>query len=335
MKSTLTSTLLTLALAFALVSDADAKKQGKAWTDPELAKKEDPDFLIQGEYGSADSSAGYGVQVVAMGGGTFDAYLLEGGLPGAGWEPGKWRIPLKGKTEGGKVDLSDEGGKIMGIIEGGKLVINPAPGSEKVTLPRIDRKSPTLGAEPATGAVVLFDGQGADLWENGKMENGLLQATGCTSKQLFTDYKLHLEFRTPYMPAARGQGRGNSGIYHSGRWETQILDSFGLEGRDNEAGGIYSVSKPRLNMCLPPLAWQTYDVDFTAAKFDADGKRTAWPRITVRLNGVLVHEDLELPKDFTTAAPINKPLNGPEGPVFLQNHSNPVVFRNIWVVPGG
>jgi len=113
-----------------------------------------------------------------------------------------------------------------------------------------------------------------------------------------------------------------------------VLDSFGLEGRDNEAGGIYSVSKPRLNMCLPPLAWQTYDVDFTAAKFDADGKPAPWPRITVKLNGVLVHEDLELPKDFTTSAPITSPLKVPEGPVFLQNHNNPVVYRNIWVVPG-
>jgi hypothetical protein len=190
-----------------------------------------------------------------------------------------------------------------------------------------------LGAKPPEGAVVLFDGTSAEHWENGKMEDGLL-AAGCTSKRQFGDYQLHVEFRTPYKPSARGQQRGNSGIYHSGRWETQILDSFGLDGNDNECGGIYSISKPRLNMCLPPLAWQTYDVDFTAAEFDASGKRTAWPRITVRLNGVVVHENLELAKDFTTSAPVNKPLDGPEGPVFLQDHGNPVVFRNIWIVPG-
>jgi hypothetical protein len=166
------------------------------------------------------------------------------------------------------------------------------------------------------------------------MENGHLLSTGCTSKQYFGDYTLHVEFLTPYKPHARGQKRGNSGIYHSGRWETQILDSFGLDGKDNECGGIYSVSKPLLNMCLPPLSWQTYDVDFTAAKFDSSGKRTAWPRITVRLNGTVVHEALELAKDFTTAAPINKPLTGPEGPVYLQQHDNPVIFRNIWIVPG-
>ncbi|NQV35979.1 MAG: DUF1080 domain-containing protein, partial [Phycisphaeraceae bacterium] len=177
----------------------------------------------------------------------------------------------------------------------------------------------------------LFDGSSAEHWENGKVSKGYLMATGCTSKKRFEDYSLHLEFRTPYMPAAQGQGRGNSGVYHSGRWETQILDSFGLEGRENECGGIYSIAKPRLNMCLPPLAWQTYDVDFTAAKFDASGNRTAWAWITVKLNGEVVHEDLELPKNFTTAAPINSPLKNSEGPIFLQNHSNPVVFRNIWV----
>ena len=166
------------------------------------------------------------------------------------------------------------------------------------------------------------------------MEKGHLLANGSTSKQRFRDYTLHLEFRTPYKPDARGQKRGNSGVYQSGRWETQILDSFGLEGRDNECGGLYSVAKPRLNMCLPPLTWQTYDVEFTAAKFDASGKRLAWPRITVRLNGVVIHDQVELAKDFTTSAPIATPLDGPEGPLHLQQHQNPVAFRNIWLVPG-
>ena len=189
-----------------------------------------------------------------------------------------------------------------------------------------------MGAKPPKDALVLFDGGSAEQWENGKSENGFLLATGCTSRQRFGDYTLHLEFRTPYMPSARGQGRGNSGVYHGGRWETQILDSFGLEGRDDECGGIYSISEPRLNMCLPPLSWQTYDVAFTAATFDAQGNRTALPRITVRLNGVIVHEDLELNKDFTTSAPIQQPLSTSEGPVHLQNHNNPVVFRNIWIV---
>jgi hypothetical protein len=313
--------------------DAAPKAEHQTWTDPAIALREDPDFTIQGEYGSANSGAAVGVQVVALGNGRFDAYVLDGGLPGLGWTPGKKRGVLHGARVDDKLVLTNEAKSITATIRPGRLVLKAEDGTTS-ELPRIERHSPTLGAKPAAGAVVLFDGGSADHWEKGVVENGNLLGSGCTSRRQFGDYTLHLEFRTPYKPAARGQQRGNSGIYHSGRWETQILDSFGLEGKDNECGGIYSISKPRLNMCLPPLAWQTYDVEFTAAKFDSSGKRTAWPRITVRLNGVVVHEDLELAKDFTTSAPLTKPLEGPEGPVFLQEHGNPVVFRNIWVVPG-
>jgi Domain of Unknown Function (DUF1080) len=299
------------------------------WTDPAAALREDPDFAIQGEY----AGDGMGLQLIALGEGKFDAWLLEGGLPGAGWEPGKARHQLKVGKEAESITLKDDAGKFTAVIADARLVLTNSGGG-KQELKRLERRSPTLEAKPPEGAVVLFDGAAADAWENGKAEHGQLLATGCTSKKQFADYTLHLEFRTPYMPGARGQGRGNSGVYHSGRWETQILDSFGLEGRDNECGGIYSISKPQLNMCLPPLLWQTYDVAFTAAKFDQTGQRTAWPRITVKLNGVVVHQDLELAKDFTTAAPASTPLTAPQGPVYLQNHGNPVVFRNIWIVPG-
>lgn len=321
------------ALLAVLPVNAAPKTEATAWTDPETALREDPDFAVQGEYRSADAGTAMGAQVVALGSGSFDVYILDGGLPGAGWEPGKSRTLLKGGRKGSLIDCADESGKATATIENGLLSLTSADGA-KHQLPRIGRHSPTLGAKPPDGAVVLFEGTSADHWEKGRIEGGHLLA-GCTSKKHFGDYTLHLEFRAPYKPSAQGQQRGNSGIYHSGRWETQILDSFGLDGKDNECGGIYSISKPRLNMCLPPLVWQTYDVGFTAAKFDASGKRAAWPRITVRLNGVLVHEDLELSKDFTTSAPITKPLDGPEGPVFLQDHDNPVVFRNIWIVPGG
>ncbi|MGB1888596.1 MAG: 3-keto-disaccharide hydrolase, partial [Akkermansiaceae bacterium] len=199
--------------------------------------------------------------------------------------------------------------------------------------PRVARQSPTLGAEAPKGSTILFDGSSVEHWQNGQMKDGLLQATGTTSKPTFKDYKLHLEFRTPYKPFARGQGRGNSGVYFGGRWETQVLDSFALEGKMNECGGIYSISEPDVNACLPPLVWQTYDVDFTAAKFDKDGNRKAWPRMTVKLNGVTIHKDRELPKDNTTAAPGKGALKDESLPVFLQNHGNPVVFRNIWVLP--
>jgi hypothetical protein len=139
---------------------------------------------------------------------------------------------------------------------------------------------------------------------------------------------LHIEFRTPFMPAARGQGRGNSGVYIQGRYECQVLDSFGLEGEDNECGGIYSISKPAVNMCFPPLSWQTYDIDFVAARYDGQGNKTKNARVTIKHNGVVIHKDLELTH--------GTPGRHPEGPepesIFLQDHGNPVVFRNIWVV---
>jgi hypothetical protein len=313
-----------------LSGPSQAANKTQVWSDPGTATKEDPDFSIQGEYGSVKPVALVGVQVVARAQGKFDAYVLEGGLPGLGWTREKKRTVLKGTREGDTVTFESANSTMIATIRDRKFLLTDDK-NQAWSLPRVERRSATLGAKAPQGAMVLFDGSSVEHWDNGKIEKGYLLATGCTSKPRFTDYSLHLEFRTPYMPAAQGQGRGNSGVYHSGRWETQILDSFGLEGRDNECGGIYSVSKPELNMCLPPLAWQTYDVDFTAAKFDAAGKRIAWPRITVKLNGKSVHKDLELPKDFTTAAPINNSLTNPEGPIYIQNHGNPVVFRNIWV----
>ena len=331
LKRSLNLLLLTGCLVILGTSAAsDAADTVRVWAAPEAAAKADPDFVIQGEYGSDKATAVLGVQVVARGNGKFDAYVLQGGLPGLGWTREKKRTVLKGAREGDTVTFSSTESNMTAAIRDGKFLLTDDK-NQAWSLPRIERRSPTLGAKPPKGAKVLFDGSSAEHWDNGKVANGYLLATGCTSKPRFKDYRLHLEFRTPYMPYAQGQGRGNSGVYHSGRWETQILDSFGLEGRDNECGGIYSVSSPRLNMCLPPLVWQTYDVNFTAAKFDAAGKRIAWARITVKLNGVLVHKDLELPKDFTTAAPINSPLKTPEGPIYIQDHGNPVVFRNIWV----
>jgi hypothetical protein len=324
---------LLIAMSFAaLASQSSARETIPAWTDPAAATRECPDFAIQGEY----TGDGTGVQVIARGKGEFEAVIFKGGLPGAGWEPGNDTLRLKGKRDGDKIGFhTDKNTTSVASLENGIFsFIEPAAEKpiRELRLPRAERTSPTLGAQPPDGAIILFDGTSTDEWNNAKMENGLLLATGLTTKREFSDFKIHLEFRTPYMPDARGQKRGNSGVYYGARWETQVLDSFGLVPGPGDCGGIYSISPPRLNMCLQPLAWQTYDVEFTAAKFNDAGERTAWPRITVRLNGVLIHDDLELNKDFTPAAPVNTPLVRAEGPIFLQNHNDPVVFRNIWVV---
>jgi hypothetical protein len=118
-------------------------------------------------------------------------------------------------------------------------------------------------------------------------------------------------------------------VYVQDRYEVQVLDSFGLKGENNECGGIYTVAKPKVNMCLPPLTWQTYDIEFERATFDNDGRKTKPAVITVRHNGVLIHDHVEVPKATASAG---RP-EGPEpGPIQLQNHGNPVVFKNIWVV---
>jgi len=103
---------------------------------------------------------------------------------------------------------------------------------------------------------------------------------GCESTRDVRDHIVHIEFRLPFEPRNAGQGRGNSGMYLQGRYEVQMLDSFGLEGKMDECGGISASGPPKVNVCFPPLSWQTYDVQFTAARFDAAGKKIANPRMT-------------------------------------------------------
>ena len=108
----------------------------------------------------------------------------------------------------------------------------------------------------------------------------------------------------------------------------QVLDSFGLKGEDNECGGIYTKAKPAVNMCFPPLTWQTYDIDFTAAQFGEDGKKRKNATATVKHNGVLIHDHL----DITGPTGGGKPENPQGGAIQLQGHGNPVFYRNVWVV---
>ncbi len=325
--------LLTLLAAASTDAAEPAKGKDAVWTDPVRAMAEDRDFGVQGEYGQSGAGGAWGVQVVALGDGKFDAYALEGGLPGAGWDKSRRRVKMTGAWTGegaeAGVHCASPDGAMVAEIKAGKLTLR-MDGRSLAELPRIERQSPTLGAKPPEGAVVLFDGTSADAWDKGRVENGLLANNDITTKRTFGSYRLHLEFRTPYKPFARGQARGNSGVYHQGRFETQVLDSFGLEGRMNETGGIYTIADPLLNMCLPPLAWQTYDVDFTAAKFDDEGRVTAPARMTVRLNGVVVQDNVALIKT-TTSSP-QKDITPGKGPIYIQHHGNPVYYRNIWIV---
>lgn len=147
--------------------------------------------------------------------------------------------------------------------------------------------------------------------------------------QRFGDFQLHLEFRTPFMPEARGQARGNSGVYLQGRYEIQVLDSYGLEGKDNECGGVYQVAAPAVNMCAPPGQWQTYDITFHAPRFDSSGNKTTNARVTVIHNGVVIHENLAIPAP--TGGALDHQAHEP-GSLMLQDHGDLVQFRNIWLV---
>ena len=279
-----------------------------------------PDFAIQGEYVGDNCAA----QVIALGNGKFHLVGWTKGLPGAVEDPEK-KVEVDAQMEGDKAVFDGCGWK--GSIALGQLVGTNDKG-QTFELRHTDRESPTLGAKPPEGATVLFDGTNADAWNNGHMDERHFLAGGTKSKQKFGDFTLHVEFRTPFRPLARGQARGNSGVYLQDRYEIQVLDSFGLKGENNECGGIYSKIKPRVNACFPPLSWQTYDVDFEAARYDAEGKKIKNAVVSVQQNGILIHDHAEIPG----STPGGQPEKAEPGPIQLQGHNNPVFFRNIWIV---
>lgn len=301
--------------------------EGPAILDPAKAGQ---DFAVQGEYrGPAENRQAVGAQVIALGDGKFEAVFSPGGLPGNRAYDPKARVRVAGKTEGDRTVFGTPGSGWSGAIANGKMEGQTDQGM-KFTIPKINRKSRTLGMKPPAGALVLFDGTSTDAWVNGKKtEDGLL-LPGTRTKETFGDFTLHVEFRTPYMPAARGQARGNSGVYVQDRYEIQVLDSFGLEGKDNECGGIYRQSAPRINACYPPLSWQTYDIDFQAARFDANGAKTKNAVVTVRHNGYLIHDRLSLTSN--TPGGGKRTEDATPGAIYFQDHGNPVHFRNVWIV---
>ena len=298
---------------------AKPKPVAETFTD---AAKAGQDYLDQGEY----KNDWGGAQVIALGENRFRMVTYRGGLPGDGWDK-EYRQEVNGKREGAKVIFTGEN-NYRAELENGKITINTDSGGP-YTMEKVFRKSPTESAKPPPGAIVLFDGTSEAAWVGGHMDERHLLAAGPKTKQQFTNFTLHCEFFLPFKPLGRGQDRGNSGVYMQDRYEVQVLDSFGLKGENNECGGIYSQIKPALNMCYPPLTWQTYDIDFAAAKFDASGKKVKNAIITVKHNGVVIHDTVEI--KGSTGGGKKEDANG--GSVQLQGHGNPVFYRNVWIVP--
>lgn len=202
-------------------------------------------------------------------------------------------------------------------------------------------KGPLFGASESIprDAVVLFDGTDLNNWvKRGsgepaawKVENGYMEVMPGTgdicSKELFKDCQIHVEFWLPLMADCSGQARANSGVYLQGRYEIQVLDSYGLDSRDDDCGGIYKLAAPMVNASRPPEQWQTYDALFRAPRFNEHCVKTASARLSVLHNGVWIHSDLEV--HGPTGGEIDHNFIEP-GPLMLQDHGNLVRFRNIW-----
>ncbi len=288
MRTTILRVILSLGFACLAGPLSAQVKQNGVWTNPD-DESIPAVFHVQGEYeGKLDDGQKVGAQVIALDEeGAVQAVVYAGGLPGAGWDE-KHKILLDGKLAVGAVELRPAKGERKyidrqpekfsaarqfppagqrpwtGAIAGGVFTGKTDDGKSFV-MKRIERKSPTLGAKPPENAVVLFDGTSLEHFNGGRLDaaHGILNtdAKDVRSKDKFKAYTVHIEFRTPFRPKARSQGRGNSGFYQTNGQEVQVLDSFGLEGLKNECGGLYGRADSRINMCLPPLAWQTFDVE--------------------------------------------------------------------------
>ena len=283
------------------------------WTDAEKAAAEFDGYAFMGEY-TCESDA---MQIVPAEG-KYYASIYRCGLPGAGWGGGRIKHTW--------VDRD----RIASYLDGWT---------------KVDRSSSLTFQTPPKNAVVLFDGEKRGHWKFGEVVDGLLQA-GARTKKTFGSFKLHVEFMTPLKPTLplSHPGRGNSGVFAVGAYEIQVIDTFGLDQSpeawqvtpilktpDTWCGSIYGIRPPTINVCLPPLAWQTLDIEFTAAQFSGDNK-TKDAVMTVHHNGALVQDRVKLPSG-TGGGPSGPRAEVASGRILIQKHGNAVQYRNIWIVP--
>jgi len=193
-------------------------------------------------------------------------------------------------------------------------------------------------------AIVLFDGTSLDKWESvkdggpvkwtladGKMT--VVKGTGnISTKQKFTDYQLHIEWQVPIEPETlKSQGKGNSGVFMQGVYEVQVLNSYqNRTYRNGQAGSIYKQHAPLVNASAPMGEWNTYDIIYKAPRFTINGGVDTPAYITVLHNGVVVQNHVKIQGSTNYIGQPTNPVHGP-GPISLQDHGNPVSFRNIWI----
>jgi hypothetical protein len=190
--------------------------------------------------------------------------------------------------------------------------------------------------DPPSDAVVLFDGKDLSAWKNGdrwKIADGVAIVGGgeIETKQEFGDCQLHIEWSSPVPARGESQGRGNSGVYLMGRYELQVLDSYDNETYyDGQASAIYKQTPPMVNAMRPPGEWNAYDIIWTSPRFKQDGSLESPAYITVLHNGVLTLNHFALLGTTPFERPPSYEKHG-KGPIKLQDHGNPVRYRNIWI----
>jgi hypothetical protein len=294
-----------------------------------LAVAAPPEAEVQGIYEGTLKDVKFEARVVAMGKDAYKVYLRQdlGGGKVA-------KVELDGKAEGDAVAFKNKGGDVEWTATYGPGAIKGTAGGTAFEAKRVQRRPPSMGKQPPAGAIILLDGKNFGELTKSKSEedwkaaeDGSIQVPkgGMNSKQQFDcSYDIHVEFMCPLMPAARGQGRGNSGCYQCNGDEIQVLDSFGMETyKGGGCGGLYNYKDPDAFdvfslASLPPLEWQTYDIEYRVEK--KDGKLVGKPKVTVLHNGIRIHDGAELKNDAR------------KGNFHFQDHGNPVRFRNIWLV---
>jgi len=209
--------------------------------------------------------------------------------------------------------------------------------------PEVRVVTPGTGTSAPSDAIMLFDGKDASKWESAKdgspakweVKDGAITVARGTgdirTKDKFGDFQLHIEWRAPEKVESQGQGRGNSGIFLQERYELQVLDSYQSRTYANgQAGSIYKQTPPLVNAMRKPGEWQVYDIIYTAPRFKEDGTLFSPARVTVLHNGVLIQNNFEI-KGGTEYIGLPTYKTHGDGPIRLQDHGNPVSYRNIWI----
>ncbi|MDO4630028.1 MAG: DUF1080 domain-containing protein [Planctomycetia bacterium] len=209
-------------------------------------------------------------------------------------------------------------------------------GIEWVEPPVVDPGPETAPANVPSDAIVLFGGENMDAWNNGEnwpVKDGVVYSGKgmVTSKQAFGSVQLHVEFATPSEVKGEGQGRGNSGVFW-GPYEVQVLDSYiNKTYFDGQCGSFYKQNPPAVNCCRKPGEWQTYDIIYMRPVFNEKGEVVRPMYVTVFQNGILVQNHLQVKGTGHWHMPPKYDAHAEKMPIGLQDHGNPVRFRNIWV----